>query len=230
MSISKRFKVIMAANINALLDKCEDPEKMANQTLKELRKDLDQVKYETAGVMVAAKQAKKKCEDNKREIAQMLAYAEKAIKAGSDEDAAQFIAKKQQLENLQSSYDEQYKIAQDNVDKMRMMYDKLSDDISTAEDRVNMIRTKTAIAKAQEKINEVSHNTSSLSNSVSDIGRWEDKSDKRLETARAVSELNSSEDKVEKLKGKYGSISVYDESVTKELETLKHKTAIETAS
>ena len=229
MSVLKRCKNIMASNINALLDKCEDPKKMSEQKLKDLERGLDQVKLETAGVMADADGAKKKCEDNNREIEQMLAYAEKAIKAGNDQDAAQFVAKKQQLENLQISYEEQYKIAKENADKMRMMHDELSAEIRTAHDRVDMIVTKTAIAKTQEKINEVSNNTSSLTASVSDIGRWEDKTDKRLGTARAVSELNSSEDTVEKLKGKYGSIGVYDESVVMELEALKHKVATEPA-
>ena len=39
MGIITRFKDIMAANINALLDKCEDPEKMIDQYLRNLEQD-----------------------------------------------------------------------------------------------------------------------------------------------------------------------------------------------
>ena len=50
MGILQRFKDIMASNINALLDKAEDPEKMIDQTLRNLTKDLEEVKKETADV------------------------------------------------------------------------------------------------------------------------------------------------------------------------------------
>ena len=56
MGILKRFKDIMSSNINALLDKAEDPEKMIDQYLRDLQEDLRKVKSETApeGVPVPA--------------------------------------------------------------------------------------------------------------------------------------------------------------------------------
>ena len=51
MGVLQRFSDIMAANINALLDKAEDPEKMIDQTLRKLREDLAEVKKETANVI-----------------------------------------------------------------------------------------------------------------------------------------------------------------------------------
>lgn len=44
MGILTRFTDIMKSNINALLDKCEDPAKMIDQTLRDLREDLAEVK------------------------------------------------------------------------------------------------------------------------------------------------------------------------------------------
>ena len=44
MGILTRFKDIMSANINALLDKCEDPEKMIDQYMRNLESDLGKVK------------------------------------------------------------------------------------------------------------------------------------------------------------------------------------------
>ena len=49
--ILKRFGDIMASNINALLDKAEDPAKMIDQYLRNLESDLGKVKAETAAVM-----------------------------------------------------------------------------------------------------------------------------------------------------------------------------------
>ena len=63
MGILTRFKDIMAANINALLDKAEDPEKMIDQYLRNLEDDLGEVKAETASVIAEEKSAKRKLDD-----------------------------------------------------------------------------------------------------------------------------------------------------------------------
>lgn len=60
MSIIGRFKDIMSANINALLDKAENPEKMVDQYLRNMNSDLAKVKAETAAVMAEEQRAKKR--------------------------------------------------------------------------------------------------------------------------------------------------------------------------
>ena len=57
MGVLSRFKDIMAANFNALLDKAEDPQKMIDQYLRNLNDDLAKVKAETASVMAEEKSA-----------------------------------------------------------------------------------------------------------------------------------------------------------------------------
>ena len=59
MGILTRFKDIMSANINALLDKCEDPEKMIDQYMRNLESDLGKVKAETASVMAEETRCKR---------------------------------------------------------------------------------------------------------------------------------------------------------------------------
>lgn len=98
MSILNRFKDIMSANINALLDKCEDPAKMIDQYLRQLKEDLAEVKQETAAVMAEEKRAKRLVDDNAAEIAKYTDLAKKALTAGNDGDAKVFITKKQELE------------------------------------------------------------------------------------------------------------------------------------
>ena len=68
MGILTRFKDIMSANVNALLDKAEDPAKMIDQTLLNLRKDLAEVKKETAAVMADQKNPKRKVTECEKQI------------------------------------------------------------------------------------------------------------------------------------------------------------------
>ena len=64
MGILSRFKNIMAANINALLDRAEDPAKMIDQTLRNLTVDLAEVKKETAGVMAEETRTRREADAN----------------------------------------------------------------------------------------------------------------------------------------------------------------------
>ena len=68
MSILSRFKEIIASNLNSLLDKAEDPQKMIEQYLKELTHDLAEVKRETASVMADEAKAKRNLVANQEEI------------------------------------------------------------------------------------------------------------------------------------------------------------------
>ena len=97
MGLISRFKDIMAANFNALLDKAEDPAKMIDQYLRDLNDDLAKVKQETAGVIADEKAAKRKLDECDSEMEKMDRYARKAVAAGNDGDARQFLNKKSQL-------------------------------------------------------------------------------------------------------------------------------------
>ena len=68
--ILKRFKDIMASNINALLDKAEDPEKMIDQCLRDLESHLGKVQAETAAVMADEQTAKRELDAIMRRIAE----------------------------------------------------------------------------------------------------------------------------------------------------------------
>ena len=108
MGILKRFGDIMSANINALLDKAEDPEKMIDQYLRDLNSDLGKVKAETAAIMADEQRAKRELDECTAEVNKMQAYAEKALIAGNEEDARTFLTKKTELSNKQASLQQAY--------------------------------------------------------------------------------------------------------------------------
>ncbi len=68
MGILDRFSTIVKSNINALLDKAEDPGKMIDQYLLEMTESLAEVKKETAGVMAEESRTKAKVDANQAEM------------------------------------------------------------------------------------------------------------------------------------------------------------------
>ena len=155
MGILSRFKDIMSANINALLDKAEDPEKMIDQCLRNLNSDLGKVKSETAAIMAEDARAKRALDECDEEINKMQAYAVKALEANNENDARRFLEQKASLSEKRTSLSQAYETAHTNAVNMRNMHDKLVGDINELESRKNMIKGKLAAAKTQERINKI---------------------------------------------------------------------------
>ena len=201
--IIKRFSDIMSANLNALLDKAEDPEKMIDQYLRNLESDLGKVKAETASVMAEEKKCKRELDECNADIEKMQRYAEKAIVAGNDNDARQFLEKKQQLVSKQTALQQAYDLAHGNAVKMKEMHDKLVSDMGELQSRRDAIRAKVAVAKTQERLNKVGSSVAGVSNNLSAFDRMEEKANRMLDEANAMSELNTTKDDVAYLAAKY---------------------------
>lgn len=214
MGILQRFGDIMKSNINALLDKCEDPAKMVDQTLLDLRKDLADVKKETASVMADEKNAKRKLDENDAEIKKYTTAAQNALKSGNETDAKTLIARKQQLEETRTSLQSTYDVAHANAEKMRQMHDKLTNDIESMETRKDAIKGKVATAKAQAHMNKMTSGVNTDA-SMAAFDRMEAKANKMLDEANAEAELNEGVHSTDDLVDKYASggndVSVDDE-------------------
>ena len=225
MGVIQRFKDIMSANINAMLDKAENPEKMIDQYMRNLENDLGKVKAETASVMAEEARAKRAYDEALAEVEKYQKYAEKAVAAGNDNDARVFLQSKKtaqsKLEGLKLTYD----TAAANAQKMRQMHDKLVNDISDLRARKETIKAKVAVAKAQERVNQVGSSLKGVSNNMSAFDRMEEKANKMLDTANAMAQLNESADtNVDDLARKYDLDDVAGTSdIDDELAALKAK-------
>lgn len=221
MGILSRFKDIMASNINAMLDKMEDPSKMVDQLLRDLNDDLGKVKAETASIMAEETRSKRALDECKAEAAKMGDYAEKAVLQGNDDDARQFLLKKSQFSEKEAALQQAYDLAADNASKMRQMHDKLTEQITELNARRDTIKAKVAVAKTQERVNKMTSSVNNAQRGVDAFSRMEQKADNMLDKANAMAELNASEvDSVADLTKKYDRAP---ESVDDELAALKAK-------
>lgn len=219
MNILTRFKDIMSANINALLDKAEDPEKMIDQCLRNLNSDLGKVKAETASIMAEEQRAKRAYDEASEEADKLQSYAVKALESGNEGDARKFLEKKSALSSKLDGLKQAYELAATNAKNMRSMHDKLTNDIKELESRKEMIKGKMAVAKTQERINKMTSSIDGANNSMAAFDRMEEKANMALDKANAMAALNTApEDETDVLMRKYDSSSP---SVDDELAALK---------
>lgn len=190
MGILARFKDIIAADINALLDKAEDPAKMIDQYLIKAKEDLAQVKQETAAVMAEEARAKRVLDDAHAGVKKYEDLAKKALAAGNEGDARVFIARKQELEQNLTVSQKTFDVAKANADKMRQMYEKLSNDVQNLQQRRANIKATVAVAKTQERINQSTAKAESAKGSLAAFDKMEQKAQQMLDKANAEAELN----------------------------------------
>ena len=218
MGVIQRFKDIMSANINAMLDKAEDPAKMIDQYLRNLESDLGNVKAETASIMAEEKRCKRELDECTAEVQKM-----QAVMAGNDNDAKQFLQRKATLVEKQASLMQAHQLAAANADKMKQMHDKLVQDIANLNAKRDSIKAKVAVAKTQERINQVGSTITGAADNLSAFERMEQKANQMLDKANAMAELNqNASDSMEDLMAKYDT-GATGTQIDDELEALKAK-------
>jgi phage shock protein A len=211
----------MEANINALLDKCEDPAKMIDQLLVDYKRDLADVKRDTAAVMADVKLAEKKLEECDADIARKQKAAENALKAGNEGDARTLLAAKQTAEVTRESLLQNLSVAQKNAQMMQEGYNRLVRNIEELESRKDAAKAKISMAKAQEQINKTAAKANSTIN-MDAFNKYEQKAERMFAEANASAELDASVVTAEDLAAKYTS-SADSASVDEELAAMKAK-------
>ena len=219
-----RIPKILEANINAILDKCEDPAKMIDQLLIDYKRDLADVKKDTAAVMADVKLAEKKLADCDESIARKQQAAENALKAGNEDDARALISAKQSLETTRESLAQNLAVCRKNAQMMQEGYHKLVRNIEELEQRKDAAKAKISLARAQEQINHTAAKANSTINEDA-FNKYEQKAERMLAQANAAAELDAQSISVESLTDKYAG-SGSDASVDDELAALKEKLGI----
>jgi phage shock protein A len=184
MGILSRFRDIMKVNVNAILDRVEDPEKTIDDYMRNLNNDLGKVRAETASVLADERRAKRAWDECRAEIKKLQDYAIKAVKAGHDEDARKFLERKgtqvEKLGQLEASYD----LASSNAASMKQMQDKLVSDMGQLEARRINLKGKMAAAKVQQSLN-------AMGGKDSVFEAMEEKVNRAYDEAMALAELRA---------------------------------------
>jgi phage shock protein A len=186
MGILSRFKTIMASNVNAVLDKAEDPETTVEELMRGLRLDIGTVRAEAAALQAEEQRAKRALEECRAEIRKLAAYAEKSQEMGNTADAGLFQDKRDALLPKETELEARYTEAAGQAARLKELEEKLSSDISRLEARQAELKERMAAAKAQQKLNALD---APGHGGISAIQAAEDKINSAYYEAKALAEL-----------------------------------------
>lgn len=105
MSVFTRFRDIVSSNINAMLDRAEDPEKMIKLMIREMEDTLIELKSACAGVIAGRKKLQRRRDDIAERIALWSQRAELAVSKGRDDLAREALIEKRRFTEIGDTLD-----------------------------------------------------------------------------------------------------------------------------
>ena len=218
-SLASRISLIVRSKANALIDSLEDPAEVIDQTIVDAKKEYADLLKQSTDVFVNEKKCLKDKEDVQKEIDQFNSIAEKAVRAGNDDDATQALQHVTELEEKLDRANQRYEKAAASAKALRDKLTEMSDNIKTMEERAAGIRADMATAKVTEKVSKVKVNDSAFKT----FDRLAEKAEKERMAAETLEEFEDKkhEDKNEDLAKKYSTAKGPD--VSDRLAALKAK-------
>jgi phage shock protein A len=214
MGIFTRFRDIISSNINAILDKAEDPEKLIKLMIREMEDTLVEIKAACAGAMASSKKVQRQLDTLYDRIRYWEEKAELAIKKGRDNLAREALVEKRRytrrVDGLENEITEHNLLIEQYQDHIRQLEDKLK----SARDKQRLLVQRHIHAnrkrQAQEEIRRVDSSEAMLKF---------DELENRIERMEAEGDLVNFGKKTA-LEAEFDTLGV-DEEIEKELQALK---------
>ncbi len=197
-SIFKRLNDIISANINDLIDKVEDPERMIKQIIREMENNINQAKEGVVGAIASEKQLKKEVDGHRRQMDEWLAKAEIALKNDKEELARAALARKKEheriLSNLEPAWEAAFKTSSNLKDQLRSLEAKLEE---AKRKRGTLVARQRAV-EANDQMRETSNKFKTGLDAHTNFDRMEDKVAEMEARSEALSELDHDSNSIEK--------------------------------
>ncbi len=188
MSILGRIKDLISANINAMLDRAEDPEKMANEYLRQLTNELYEARTGVAQAMADETRLEQRRIAAEAEVEQWQVKAERALRAGDEALAKAALARKVQAQKLAEQYRAQEKAQEEQVEALQQALIDLETRIAEVKARKELIIAKKNRAQTQEALQRAAASIGRVS-ALDKLDQLEEKVDDRLAKAEAMAKL-----------------------------------------
>ncbi|HEX4419591.1 MAG TPA: PspA/IM30 family protein [Kofleriaceae bacterium] len=152
MGIFSRLGTLIKSNINDLITKAEDPEKMLTQVLSEMQAQLIEAKKAVAVAIADEKKLQKQYTAEADKAKEWERKAMVAVRAGDDNLARQALARKQEHETIATQFQQQWLAQKQAVEKLKDALRLLNNKIEEAKRKKNILIARKKRAEAQQQI------------------------------------------------------------------------------
>ena len=218
MGMFSRFTDIINANINAMLDKAEEPEKMIKLIIQEMEETLVEVRSTAAKHIAEKKTVMRNIRDMESRVANWQQKAELALTKGREDLAKSALVEKQSCSQKLAEFSEELAQFDEYLNAVQQDSQRLQEKLTEAKRKQEAYAIRQQSAEVRLKVREKAavHN---IDEAISKFERYQQKID-RVEAQVEAYDMTSSQD----LNSEFRDLE-NEENISKELEQLKQKVA-----
>src|SRR5256714_7199553 len=190
MGIFDRFSSLLRSNINDLISRAEDPEKMLNQILVDMRGQLVKAKQMVAAAIADEKRLRDQADGEYRNAQEWEQRAMLAVKESRDDLAKQALVRHSEHMSHGQQLEQTWESHRMETEKLKNSLRDLNDKIEEAKRKKNLLIARQKRAQAQQRIQETMSSMSDKS-AFEAFNRMEDKiaqNERKLVAAAEIDE------------------------------------------
>ena len=155
MGLLERVSTLIRANLNDLVDKAEDPEKVIKQIVLDMQNQLLQVKTQVAIAIADEKLLEKKRQENETNSNEWMKKAEMAVAKKDDELARAALERHRSYKQIATSFGEQVEDQKNEVEKLKSALRKLEQKLEEARNKSDMLLARHRRSRANGRAAEI---------------------------------------------------------------------------
>jgi len=157
MGLFSRLATLIKSNINDVISRSEDPEKMLNQIVLDMKTQLIEAKQQVASSIADEKRLQKQAEQELATAADWERKAMMAVRAGNEELAKEGLLRKKEHDTMATTYQTEWQKQKTQVEQLKRALRMLNDKIEEASRKKNVLIARKKRAEAQKSIQETMH-------------------------------------------------------------------------
>ena len=189
MGIFARLATLLKSNINDLINRSEDPEKMLNQIVIDMTEQLGEARRQVAASIADEKRLERQVQDEGGRAAEWERRAMLAIRANDENLAKEALARKKEHETLRDQFQDQWQKQRQAVEQLKLALRALNNKIEEAKRKKNLLIARKKRAEAQRAISETMSGLRNAS-AFEAFDRMASNIDRMEAEAQAATELN----------------------------------------
>ena len=154
MGMFKRLADLIKSNLNDLISRSEDPEKMLNQIVLDMSNQLLEAKRQVAQSIADEKRLAKQVEQETANATEWERRAMLAVRSGDDALAKEALARKKEHQTLAEQFQDQWQKQKTAVEQLKLALRALNNKIEEAKRKKNLLIARKKRAEAQKAIQE----------------------------------------------------------------------------
>lgn len=214
MGIMDRLSRLIRANVNDMIDKAEDPEKMLDQLLRDMQSNIMQARTQVAAMIAQEKELEADLNETRHLSTEWGAKAQRAVSAGKDDLAREALRRKRDNDENASVYAQQLATQEQMVEKLKSQLHQLESKYQTTLSQRDSLIARQRRATAQAQV-AASLTTISPLDPTAELDRMERKIRGNEAHAAALTEMGD-----ESYEAQFRELD-YDHDIESQLEALK---------